>query len=266
VSSVIEASVEPRYREYLPPEPVAQHVVCTWVGRPRTGDVYADTVFPDGCTDIVWDGRDLVVAGPDTAPVKLSRDTKTTFVGIRFRPGAGPALLGTPAAAIVDSRLPLADLWGVDAGELAERLSARCTEPEARAALVHAVHRGLESGAPRDERMAALVEILSTPRPASLTLIAERLALSERQLHRRCLTAFGYGAKTLQRILRFQSFLAAARTHPTSGLARLAAACGFADQAHLSRECIRLGDRTPRELLGSADDVRFVQDKPSLVL
>jgi AraC-like DNA-binding protein len=157
-------------------------------------------------------------------------------------------------------------LWGGEAAELDDRLSACRTEADARAALVHVIHHRLESQAPRDKRIAALVEILSAPRPASLSLIAERLALSERQLHRRCLTAFGYGAKTLQRILRFQGFLTAARTQPTRGLARLAAACGFADQAHLSRECTRLGGRTPRALLGYADDVRFVQDIPPRVV
>jgi AraC-like DNA-binding protein len=227
--------------------------------------VYADTVFPDGCTDIIWDGRESIVAGPDTAPVGLCRDATTTYVGIRFRPGTGPVLLGAPAAEIVDARPPLAELWNGDAAELAGRLGACSTEDGTRAALVRAVRLRLEHAPAPDQRMAALVEILSAPRPPSLSRIADRLALSERQLHRRCLAAFGYGAKTLQRILRFQRFLAAARARPTQELARLAAACGFADQAHLSRECMRLGGRTPRALLGSGDG-RFVQDDPPVVL
>jgi AraC-like DNA-binding protein len=253
---------QPKYCEYLPPDPVVRGVVCTWVARPRTGDVYADTVFPDGCTDIIWDGRKLIVAGPDTAPVDLSRDPTSTFVGIRFRPGAGPAFLGTPAIEIVDARPPLADLWRGDAAELADRLSACRTGAEARAALLWAVRRRSDPGPGPDERMEAVVEILSAPRPASLSSIAERVALSERQLHRRCLAAFGYGAKTLQRILRFQRFLRDARADPALGLTHLAAACGFADQAHLGRECKRLGGTTPRALLVFSDDVRFVQDKP----
>jgi AraC-like DNA-binding protein len=264
---VIEESVEsePKYCEYPAPEPVAQHVICTWVGRPRSGDVHAHTVFPDGCTDIIWDGRDLIVAGPDTAPVTISRDTTTTLFGIRFRPGAGPALLGTPAVDILDARPLLVDLWSRDATDLADRLSVCLTGDEARAALLHAVHRRLAHAPPCDEGIPALVAILSAPRPPSISSIADRLALSERQLHRRCLAAFGYGAKTLQRILRFQRFLAAARAPQTHDLAQLAAACGFADQAHLSRECKRLGGKTPRTLLVSSDDVRFVQDNLPIV-
>jgi AraC-like DNA-binding protein len=63
--------------------------------------------------------------------------------------------------------------------------------------------------------------------------IALRLGLSERQLHRRSLAAFGYGAKTLGRIRRLQRALAV----PVSATgAAAAAAAGYADQAHLARE------------------------------
>jgi len=57
--------------------------------------------------------------------------------------------------------------------------------------------------------------------------------LSERQLHRRSLAAFGYGAKTLGRIRRLQRALAV----PVSATgAAAAAAAGYADQAHLARD------------------------------
>jgi AraC-like DNA-binding protein len=53
-------------------------------------------------------------------------------------------------------------------------------------------------------------------------------------LHRRSLDAFGYGPKTLARMLRLQRALAAARSGVP--LADTAMRTGFADQAHLSRE------------------------------
>jgi len=88
------------------------------------------------------------------------------------------------------------------------------------------------------------------------------LALSERQLRRRFLDAVGYGPKTLARILRFQRFLALAK--PGENLAALAYEAGYADQAHLTRECRRLGARTPAELVAAGaapagERVRFVQ-------
>ena len=53
----------------------------------------------------------------------------------------------------------------------------------------------------------------------------------------------------MARVLRFQRFLTLARRG--DDLARLAFAAGYADQAHLTRECRRLSGRTPAELVAS---------------
>jgi AraC-like DNA-binding protein len=58
--------------------------------------------------------------------------------------------------------------------------------------------------------------------------------MSSRQLQRRCGTAFGYGPKTLARVLRLQRALALARRGRS--FANVSATAGYADQAHLSRE------------------------------
>ena len=92
--------------------------------------------------------------------------------------------------------------------------------------------------------------------PVDIGALATHLALSESQLRRRCLQAVGLSPKTLQRTLRFQGFLALAQAGATAsgrrgadGMAGLAVDVGYADQAHLSRECLRLTGVTPRQLL-----------------
>jgi AraC-like DNA-binding protein len=76
--------------------------------------------------------------------------------------------------------------------------------------------------------------------------LADDVGLSVRQLRRRCHAAVGYGPKTLQRVLRFQRFvrLIDAPAGPPD-LAAAAAQSGYADQAHLSRECVALSGLTP---------------------
>ena len=81
------------------------------------------------------------------------------------------------------------------------------------------------------------------------------------ELRRRCLHAVGVSPKVLQRTLRFQGFLALAQAGATAsgrrgadGMAGLAVDVGYADQAHLSRECLRLSGVTPRQLLGGSVD------------
>jgi methylphosphotriester-DNA--protein-cysteine methyltransferase len=62
---------------------------------------------------------------------------------------------------------------------------------------------------------------------------------------RHCEKEFGYGAKTLNRIVRIQTFMDPLRAHPSWDLTSSAAAAGYADQAHLTREARRLTGLTP---------------------
>jgi AraC-like DNA-binding protein len=113
----------------------------------------------------------------------------------------------------------------------------------------------LPDAAPPDRLVGAVV---AAGPAASVGGLAARLGVSERQLHRRCTAAVGYGPKVLERILRFRRFLALVESPGwlPGGLAGLAAAAGYADQSHLTRECVRLAGVTPGRLVV----VRSVQD------
>jgi len=79
--------------------------------------------------------------------------------------------------------------------------------------------------------------------------VADEIGLSERQLRRRCHAAAGYGPKTLQRVLRFQRFVRMLDAPAQQlDLASAAARAGYADQAHLTRECAALSGLTPATL------------------
>ena len=95
---------------------------------------------------------------------------------------------------------------------------------------------GVPASAIRDARVP-----LATGRPVR-SLPAD-LGYSERHLRRLCHDAFGYGPKTLHRILRFQR--AIGLIHAGRSLGEVAASCGFADQAHLTREVGELAGRPP---------------------
>lgn len=112
--------------------------------------------------------------------------------------------------------------------------------------------RLLEETARDDEepaRDAAMIfAAADNARPVSGLL--DRLGMSERQLRRRCHHHFGYGAKTLERIRRFQRFLDLCRRSGAMPLARLALESGFADQPHMTREVGELSTLTPAVILG----------------
>jgi AraC-like DNA-binding protein len=207
-------------------------------------------VLPDGFVDLIWGNR-LWVRGPDTRNHPVRYPSDATFVGIRFHPGAAAPLLGVPASELVDRRVYLTDLWGRAAVTLEEGLAATQSVSGVMRALQDAVwERAAGSGQPDAIVTAVVAATAERSSPTDIRGLARRLNVSERQLRRRCCAALGYGPKTLDRILRLQRVLALARRQPTLTIGVLATRAGYADHAHLARECRRLSGETPRTLLG----------------
>jgi AraC-like DNA-binding protein len=206
------------YRERLTTDEL---VACLWTndGGPRT-----QRILPDACADIVHANGRLTIAGPATRAHMTTVDGRT--FGVRFRIAAAGPALGLPAAELRDASVPLEDVWGA----AADRIEATNAHE-----LAEAVRR---RGAPDPLVRAAAA---GTPR--------QQLGIGDRQLRRRFLDAVGYGPKTLERILRFQRFLRLATGD--ADLARLALDAGYADQAHLTRECTRLAGLPPAQLLAT---------------
>jgi AraC-like DNA-binding protein len=183
-------------------------------------------ILPDGCLDLIWvDGR-LLVAGPDTTAQVWTGRAGSVAVGLRFMPGTGPSVFGVPAHELRDSRVPLDQIWP---RRLVDGLAARVGEaPDRTVALTDIARDRIEV----DPVIDAVARGLRAGRPVAA--VADEVGLSQRQLLRRSLTAFGYGPKTLARVLRMDRALSlAARGVPA---AEVAASVGYADQAHLSRE------------------------------
>lgn len=254
--------MEPRqpaaYAEWSAPAHLARFVACTFRSdRAST----AEPVLPDGCIDIIWDGAQLIVAGPDSRPV-WSAPVRSRVVGLRFRPGTGSLFLGVPADVLRDRRIDLALLWG-KSDHLADTLFASSDDAECAAVLLRAVTGRLPDLDDPDPLVEAAVHAwAANDRSMSTHELAELAGITPRQVHRRFLSAVGYGPKFLQRVLRFQGFLGSC-ADSEFGLADLAVRSGYADQAHLNREARLLAGVTPLQLRAMRQDVRNVQDEPA---
>jgi AraC-like DNA-binding protein len=187
-------------------------------------------VLPDGCIDVIWSEGQLMVAGPDTTAQVTVGEPGARFTGVRFAPGTGPLFAGVPAHELRDRRVALADLWPA---ARVRRLTGRVAgAPDPRAALEEIAGARLGQADPPDPVVAGIVAGLRSG--ASVAATAASVGLNERGLHRRCLAAFGYGPKTLARILRMNRALDLARAG--TPFATVALTAGYADQAHLARE------------------------------
>jgi AraC-like DNA-binding protein len=241
------------YREWAPPAALAPWVRRVWeLTVPGAGG--PGRVLPDGCMDVVAMGGALLVAGPDTGPVPIARRAGETVIGIRFHPGAGPAVLGPRASELRDVRVPLEAVWGRDGRELEERVAA-APSPAAGQAVLQAqllARLGAAADPDPDPLVAAAVHLLER-RPDRVGGLGAALGLGDRQLRRRFQAAVGYGPKTLARVVRFQRLLELLHSPGGAGgrpsLAAAAADAGYADQAHMTTECARLAGVTPTALL-----------------
>jgi AraC-like DNA-binding protein len=225
------------YREYPAPAQLRGLAECGWSNVfPRAAEV---AILPDGCMDLLWNGAALLVAGPDTAPHPYRPPSGLPAAGLRFAPGRLPALLGVPAAALRDQRVPLDELHPGPARRAVARLELGA--PPAEVLLELAL--GLPGSRP-EHGVPAVIGALRRGHSAAET--AGALGWTTRSLHRHCLAWFGYGPSVLRRILRFRSAVAllGAGVPP----AEVAARTGYADQPHLSREVRALAGRAPRQL------------------
>jgi AraC-like DNA-binding protein len=248
------------YVERSPIPALAGVVSSVWIQHVGRGaDPYVQRNVPNGSVEILCAlGAAPRVVGPLTAPLVEVLEPGTTIAGLRLHPGAGPALLGLPASELVDLAVGADDVWGgAVADELGELAASAGSPDDALDELQRRLAARSADAAAPDPLVAEAVRHLRwrTDDVASLTA---SLHISERQLRRRCQAATGLAPKPLHRMLRFQRFLALAqhaiahgRTPTDDGLASLAAETGYADQPHLTRECLRLTGMSPGAFLGA---------------
>ncbi|NRQ14985.1 AraC family transcriptional regulator [Ensifer sesbaniae] len=239
------------YRERAAPDALAGHVECLWRHQMPSGPPAPIAVVPDGCVDILWSDRGLVVAGPDRVAAFPVIAAGAKVVGLRFRPGVAASFLRTSLSDITGEIVPLDAFWGKAGRELDAKLQDAPDWARRAEILAEAVLQRLPAVAPPSSDAAACLAYLQQKHDFSdnpIRSLAATTGTSERTLRRRCHQHFGYGAKTLDRILRLQRFLAACRRESSASLGILALDAGYADQAHLSRETKELASLSPAEI------------------
>lgn len=235
--------MDPGYTEWAPPPALRGAVFCLWAQiRPETSQRREHLVLPDGCSDLIWEQEaGVTVAGPDTAAWAGTTRPGTVMFGVRFWPWAGGPVLGLPLSELRDRRIELAELRPAQARRLPGTLS-----PELALAGLSDLAGRLVAESEPDALVAVATRLLRDP-GVRVEQVASEAGISMRQLRRRCDASIGYGPKTLQRVLKFQRFVRRIDAGHTD-LALLAADAGYADQAHLSRECGQLAGLTPAAL------------------
>lgn len=234
------------YAEWAPPQALAADVQCVWWSSFGP----AAPILPDGHLDLIIGGDRVLIAGPDTVGAPNDFPAGMVVHGVRFRTGRAHRFLGVPADELRDQRVDLAALWGEHGRRVTERLVER---PEQHLSVVATALADRPPDPDREVDAAVHRLVLDRPRVGELP---GELGISERQLRRRFTAAVGYGPATFSRVVRMQRVRRLAAARRDDGLADLAFAAGYSDQAHMSREIKNLTGLTARALLRG----RFVQE------
>jgi AraC-like DNA-binding protein len=204
------------------------------------------------------DRRWTVVAGLHDQPAVITHRGFQHGVQLALTPAGCRALLGVPAAALRGEMVDLGDLLGGVAPALYDAVAEESSWPARFRALDVGLAALLARRAlrPPDRELREAWRRLHLDPTTRVEALAADLGWSRRRLHARFVAEVGVGPKQVARLVRFQR--ARARLARGEPIGAVAAATGFSDQPHLTREWSALAGRTPAEWL--REELPFVQD------
>ncbi len=180
----------------------------------------------------------LLVGARTSAELIATRDMEQ-LAGVVFRPGGLGPWLRERADLFYEQSLSLADLW--PAKTLRERLRDSIS-PEL---TLRNLDQALCEQASARERRIHVRGALSLLGSLSVRETARELGISERRLHLVFSEDVGLSPKQWSRVRRFQRALCALYKGVDMRWAELATTCGYADQAHFSRDFRRFSGVDP---------------------
>ncbi|MCO5984892.1 helix-turn-helix domain-containing protein [Actinoallomurus spadix] len=189
------------------------------------------------------------VTGPHDRPVLFEQHSHHRGMAVALTPPGAYALFGVPMRELSNTTVDLADLLGRRAEHLTERLHAApdwATRFALLDRLLPAWFRAGPQAAPAVLRAWRLLR--RSGGAVSVAALAEEVGVTRRYLEMRFAEQIGLPPKTTARLLRFERSARLLTAFPGPPPARIAGMCGYADQAHLTREFRRLAGRTPTGL------------------
>lgn len=282
------------YRLSFPAPLLAAYIENYWTVT-REGDEVVDLrveVYVDARADLVFNfgasysrtpfGRQGVslnhsnLDAQRTYPIVIEQAGDVAITGVRFRLGGLAPFLRSAAAGLTDRVVPVEEAFGPAVVSLERALRARAGNPDESKELLDQFFLSLWRPDPGRDQVAAAVNLFAgtaegahSPQPSAAE-VAGRLSVTPRTLARLFHRYVGLSPKYCAQVLRFQNALRLLMRESRTGLAEVAAACGYYDQAHLVRDFHRFAGGVPKQYKGYYPDegpedfapnvVRFFQD------
>jgi AraC-like DNA-binding protein len=256
-----------QYREHAPGSGLADVIRCYWTIRsnsdvPEAG--VTNRVLPDNCIDVIFDlepGSALpaFLVGPMLSAAVFHHGRAVNLLGVRFRPGAATEFFDFKACDLTERDVEATAVWH-EARAFAERLAESSPTEQ-----LQLLDRELLRRRQRTTREATLARaaagtIEQVRGVLTVSALTSALGVTERRLERSFDIAVGIRPKQVLRVERFRGAAAILAHRADASLSRIAASCGYADQAHLTREFGAFARVTPTGFRAERRDVGFLQD------
>ncbi|MFF0340699.1 helix-turn-helix domain-containing protein [Kribbella sp. NPDC004875] len=203
---------------------------------------------------IRWPGgplqkHDALIGGLHSTAVVIAGTASCAGVQLALTPAAARTLFGLPPGELGSMVVNLDELLGRRAAQLTDQLRETPTWSQRFDLLEGLLLRRLQDRRPatvRPELGWAWLRLCESNGAVGVQELASEVGWSRRHLTDRFVTEFGLAPKVAARILRFERVTAHLRRQPRPRLVDVAAAAGFADQSHLTREFQAIAGCSPR--------------------
>jgi AraC-like DNA-binding protein len=250
-----------RYQEFDPSPGLQAIVEKYWLLEGLSASAPAEAewecILPDGRAELIFHfgepfarrssnahvdvQPDAIFVGQITAPVCLRPRGSVGVAAIRLRPEA-TGMFGPAASSITDRFEPLDALARTSV--VTEQLAA-ADDDRGRVAVLERFAADVLRSTPRPEVAFAVDHLVRRGGAVSIDALARLSGVARRQLERRFHTDVGLSPKSFARLLRVNR--AARLVLAEQPLADIAAACGYADQSHMSNDFRQLIQQSPQQ-------------------
>lgn len=200
-----------------------------------------------------------MLGGLHAAPALVRHTGRQHGVQLAITPRGSGALFRTPAGELGSTVLHLDQVVPAFADELIDRLSAAVSWRSRWAVLdevlLRAVRHDLEIPVELEHAWSLLV---GSHGAVPVEAVAAEVGWSRRHFSQKFRENFGLAPKVMGRVLRFERAQQLLRLPTQPSLASVAAACGYADQAHMTREWHEFAGSSPTSWM-SDETIPFVQ-------
>lgn len=204
-----------------------------------------------------------VLGGLQAGPAMLADPGHQEGIEVKLTPLGARVLLGVPARDLWNTSVELGDVAGPSALELWERLQMATTWRDRFAVCDDVLGRLAPGRQPSRHIERAWRTLVDSAGTVPIGELASAVGYSRQHLSRQFRDELGLAPKLAARVIRFERAHHMLMTTPSFvTIGQVAAACGYADHAHLVREFQSLAGCTPTEL--AEGQAPFVHDDPAV--